>query len=98
MVKSRFIILVISTEQLVLLTPWAVERPYLWLEIGHFWCLKKRIVVILYGLSKQEFASDDRIPLCLKSINVLHINEVDSYLADLSNRVTKTTAREWSFN
>jgi hypothetical protein len=26
-----------SGELLVLLTPWAIERPYIWLEMGVFW-------------------------------------------------------------
>ncbi|HXL55651.1 MAG TPA: toll/interleukin-1 receptor domain-containing protein, partial [Chitinophagaceae bacterium] len=39
-----------SKELIVLFTPWSMERPYVWLEVGAAWILKKRIVVVLYGL------------------------------------------------
>jgi len=76
-----------SQELLVLLTPWAVTRPYIWMEIGLFWGAGKRIVGVLYGLSQQELITDERIPLLLKRGKMLDINRIDGYFDELQQRV-----------
>lgn len=38
-----------SQELLVLLTPWAIKRPYIWLELGAIWGQGQRIIGVLYG-------------------------------------------------
>jgi hypothetical protein len=76
-----------SRELLVLLTPWAVTRPYIWMEIGLFWGAGKRIVGVLYGLSQQELITDERIPLLLKRGKMLDINRIDGYFDELQQRV-----------
>ena len=76
-----------SQELLVLLTPWAVTRPYIWMEIGLFWGSGKRIVGVLYGLSQQELITDERIPLLLKRGKMLDINRIDGYFDELQQRV-----------
>ena len=43
-----------SDELLVLLTPWAIDRPYIWVELGAFWGARKRIVGVLYGLTSNQ--------------------------------------------
>ena len=45
-----------SDELLVLLTPWATDRPYIWIEIGLFLGENKRIVGVLHGLEKKDIA------------------------------------------
>ena len=75
-----------SSEQLVLLTPWAMDRPYVWLEVGHFWWTEKRIVVVLNGLTRDDFVRDERVPVYLKRLNVLDINDIESYFGQLTER------------
>src|ERR1043166_2290014 len=68
-----------SDELLVLLTPWAIDRPYIWVELGAFWGARKRIVEVLYGLtSNQLFAMED-IPMLLKRSDLISLNEIESY-------------------
>ncbi len=84
-----------STELLVLLTPWATSRPYIWLEMGIFWGNKKRIVGVLHGITPKEFANDERMPVLLKRTDLLSINQLDFYFEQLRCRVaTPTNAYE----
>lgn len=76
-----------SHELLVLLTPWATTRPYIWLEMGVFWGDGKRIVAVLHGLTAKDLATDEQIPLLLKRVDLLDINEIDSYFQQLRRRV-----------
>src|SRR5437879_6799513 len=39
-------------ELVVLLTPWALERPYVWAEIGAAWGRRIPIVALLLGLTR----------------------------------------------
>ena len=73
-------------ELLVLLTPWSVNRPYVWLEIGVFWGNRKRIVGILHGVTSKDLAADEKTPVVLKRIDLLDINKIDSYFAQLRDR------------
>jgi len=73
-------------ELLVLLTPWSVNRPYVWLEIGVFWGNRKRIVGILHGVTAKDLAADEKTPVVLKRIDLLDINKIDSYFAQLRDR------------
>jgi hypothetical protein len=76
-----------SSELLVLITPWATLRPYIWLEMGVFWGSGKRIVGVLHGITAKEIASDERIPILLKRIDLLDINRIDSYFDQLRARL-----------
>jgi hypothetical protein len=38
-------------ELLVLLTPWAMDRPYVWVELGVAWGRELPIVAVLHGLN-----------------------------------------------
>jgi hypothetical protein len=77
-----------STELLVLFTPTARDRKYVWLEIGMFLGERKRIVGVLYGVQKQEIATDQFTPVALKRIDCVDLNDVESYFLELSQRVT----------
>src|SRR2546423_887830 len=44
-----------ADELVVLFTPWALQRPYVWVEIGGAWIRRIPIVVVLHGLSTSEF-------------------------------------------
>lgn len=76
-----------SSEILVLLTPWATTRPYIWMEIGSFWSRRKAIVGILHGLSANTISVDPNIPVVLKKTTLITLNEIDRYFADLRERV-----------
>jgi hypothetical protein len=78
-----------SEELLVLLTPWSVKRPYIWLEIGAVWGQGKRIVGILYGLTTGELVAQDGTPALLKRIDLVEINNIDSYLDQLRRRIKR---------
>lgn len=80
-----------SQELLILLTPWSLQRPYLWMELGLFWKTPKRIVCIYHGFTAQEIAAHDGIPVLLKRGHLLSLNESDQYLKELADRV-----RSWS--
>lgn len=75
------------TELLVLFTPTARDRKYVWLEIGMFLGARKRIVAALYGVRKEEIATDQLTPVALKRIDSVELNEIDSYLAQVQRRV-----------
>lgn len=76
-----------SSEMLVLFTPIASERKYVWLEIGMFLSARKRIVAVLYGVSKSDIAKDENTPAVLKKMDSVDLNDVDSYFEQLSERV-----------
>jgi hypothetical protein len=79
------------TELLVLFTPTARDRKYVWLEIGMFLGAKKRIVAALYGVQKEDIASDQYTPVALKKIDSVELNQIDKYFAELKRRV-----EDWS--
>ncbi len=76
-----------STELLVLFTPIASERKYVWLEIGMFLGSGKRIVAALYGVTKEELAKDQFTPIAIKKISSVELNNIDDYFEQLNNRV-----------
>ena len=72
---------------LVLATPWALERPYVWLEIGAAWIRRLPIVVVLHGVTAAEFQEKSRMPNLLKQRKLIDINAVDRYFEELRTRV-----------
>ncbi len=75
-----------ADELVVLFTPWSLERPYVWAEIGAAWIRRIPIIVLLLGLSATEFQSRPHAPVFLKKRNIISLNEVDAYLAELRGR------------
>jgi hypothetical protein len=74
-------------ELVVLLTPWALERPYVWAEIGAAWGRRIPIVALLLGMTATELQSRPGIPVLLKKRDLLQLNEVGVYLDQLSGRI-----------
>jgi len=62
-------------ELVVLLTPWALDRPYVWAEIGAAWGRRIPIVGILYGMTPTELHSKSGIPIFLKKRDLIDIND-----------------------
>lgn len=84
-------ILYFLDDHVVLLTPWSKDRPYVWMEIGMFRGVRKRVVGVLYGLTASDVATDERIPIVLKKIDLVDLNQVTSYFVQLKRR-----AVDWS--
>lgn len=82
-----------ADEMVVLLTPTALERPYVWAEVGAAWLARIRIVALYWGLTASEVVGNPRVPNFLKSRNLLDLNELDTYLDQLRARVRAGRAR-----
>jgi hypothetical protein len=78
-----------SNELLVLVTPWALTRPWVWLEIGAMWGQGKRIVGVLHGLSANELVAREGIPPLLKRIDLVDLNAIDTYFGQLRARIER---------
>jgi len=76
-------------ELLVLLTPWALDRPYVWAEIGAAWGRRIPIVGILCGMTATEFQSRPGVPIFLKKRDLLDINGIELYFQQLKARTSK---------
>lgn len=74
-------------EFLVLFTPWALDRPYVWAEIGAAWIRRIPIVVVVLGLSAKEFQALPNPPVFLKKRDIIHLNDIDQYFDQLRQRV-----------
>ncbi len=68
-------------EQVVLVTPMSVERPWVWIEIGAVWVNQKRIIPIL--------DQGARIPDFLADQKGYDFSELDKYLEELAKRVSR---------
>jgi hypothetical protein len=76
-------------ELVVLLTPWALDRPYIWAEIGAAWGRRIPIVAILHGMIPHELQSRPGIPVLIKKRDLISLNDVETYLGQLRARVGK---------
>ena len=78
----------IADELVVLVTPWSLDRPYVWAEIGAAWIRRIPIVVVLHGISAADFQAMPSAPVFLKKRDMIKLNDVDQYLQQLGGRVT----------
>jgi len=78
----------IADELLVLMTPWSLERPYVWAEIGAAWIRRIPIIVVLHGLLPAEFQAKPNAPIFLKQRDMVNLNDLDEYLDQLAHRIT----------
>jgi hypothetical protein len=76
-------------ELVVLLTPWALERPYVWAEIGAAWSRRIPIVALLLGITPSELQARPGVPVLLKKRDLLQLNEINTYLEQLAARMRK---------
>ncbi|HEX3577287.1 MAG TPA: toll/interleukin-1 receptor domain-containing protein [Thermoanaerobaculia bacterium] len=74
-------------ELVVLLTPWALDRPYVWAELGAAWGRRIPIVALLLGITPSELQKRPGTPVFLKKRDLLQLNEVETYLEQLKARV-----------
>ncbi|HEY6632973.1 MAG TPA: toll/interleukin-1 receptor domain-containing protein [Rhizobiaceae bacterium] len=76
-------------ELLVLFTPWAVDRNWVWVEIGAARGLRKRIVAVLYEVDLTTIEREKGGSTFLRSKNAVDINDLDTYFRELKNRIAK---------
>lgn len=77
-----------ADELLVLVTPWSLERPYVWAEIGAAWIRRIPIIVVLHGLSVSEFQALPNAPVFLKRRDMIRLNDIDQYFEQLAKRIS----------
>jgi hypothetical protein len=75
-----------ADELVVLLTPWAIDRNWLWVEIGAARALERRIVPILYQVTLAAI-EDKGGATFLRAKNVVEINDIDRYFSELKRRI-----------
>jgi hypothetical protein len=75
-----------SDELIALFTPWSAKRSWVWIEIGAAWSLEKPVVAVFYGMKVTDLEGSGQGKGILEDINVLDLNDFDSYLRELSAR------------
>jgi TIR domain len=85
-----------ADELVVLFTPWALKRPYVWAEIGAAWIRRIPIIVVLHGLLPKDLHANPNAPVFLKKRDIIRLNDVGQYFEQLGTRVAaeKTDGRE----
>lgn len=74
-------------ELVVLLTPWSLDRNWVWVEIGAARALELRIVPVLYKVSLDDIERERGGKTFLGGKNIVEINEIDDYLLELARRI-----------
>ncbi len=82
-----------ADELVVLMTPWALDRPYVWAELGAAWGRGIPLVALLLGLTPSELQTRPGVPVFLKKRNLLELNQIETYLKQLRTRVTRSGKR-----
>jgi hypothetical protein len=79
-----------ANELLVLFTPWALTRPFVWAEIGGALLRGIPIIVVLHGISIGEFVARSDVPAFLKNRDMIKLNDIDEYFPQLRARVSRS--------
>jgi predicted RNase H-related nuclease YkuK (DUF458 family) len=79
-------------ELFALFTPWAVDRNWLWVEIGAARMRNMRVVAALYSVGLDTIDSDKGGLTFLKAKNAVDINDMESYFSELERRVSKAAS------
>ncbi len=78
--------IVACDEMVALLTPVSHKRNWLWAEMGAAWSHGKRLVPVLYGVTRREL-DDEGGTAMLSKTNYRNLNDFDQYLGELKRRV-----------
>jgi hypothetical protein len=78
-----------ADELVVLLSPWALDRPYVWAELGAAWIRDIPIVALLLGISPEELQARPGIPAFLKERDLIDLNSADTYFKQLTRRIER---------
>jgi hypothetical protein len=79
----------VAHELVVLITPWSLDRPYIWSEIGAAWIRRIPIVILLHGISAADFQARPNAPVFLKKRDMIKLNDIDQYLEQLGQRIAE---------
>ena len=82
-----------SAELVALLTPWSVDRNWVWTEMAGAWMQQKRYIGVLYGLTLGEIERDRGGLAILAPTNILALDEFDGYIEELKERVIASSPR-----
>lgn len=82
--------LVGCSELVSLLTPWSVDRNWVWSELAGAWALKKRYVGVIFGVTLEQIDKNHGGLAMLSPTNVIALNDFDIYLRELGERVRET--------
>lgn len=74
-------------ELVALLTPWSVDRNWVWTEIAAAWALRKRFVGVTYGITIEEIEKNRGGMACLGPTNVVALDDFDEYVRELAERI-----------
>jgi hypothetical protein len=77
-----------ANELVALLTPWSVDRNWVWAEIAAAWALRKRYLGVLYGLTITEIEKDRGGLAMLAPTNLVALDEFGDYIRELGERVS----------
>lgn len=78
----------VSDEFLVLLTPWALKRPYVIAEIGAAWAKKiQRVIIVTHGVTPKSLQRHPSLMVFVKTRNMITLNQIDRYFDELRKRV-----------
>jgi hypothetical protein len=78
-----------SSELVALFTPWSAKRSWVWIEIGAAWGQEKPVIAVFYGMQASDLEDSGQGRAILEDINILTLNELDSYVTELTERVSK---------
>ena len=76
-----------ANELVALLTPWSIDRNWVWVEIGLVGGQGKRFTGVLYGLTVEKIDKEHGGLAILGPTNLATIDEFDDYIEELKQRV-----------
>jgi hypothetical protein len=80
-----------SRELVALLTPWSVDRNWVWAEIASAWALGKRFVGVTYGITIEEIEKNHGGMACLGPTNLIALDDFDDYIRQMTERARQET-------
>ena len=76
-----------SHELVALFTPWSAKRSWVWTEIGAAWVQDKPVVAVFYRMDLSDLEQNGQGKGMLEDINVVRLNDIESYFAEIANRI-----------
>lgn len=76
-----------ARELVALLTPWSIDRNWVWAEIAAMWALGKRFVGVTYGVTIEEIDRNWGGMAVLASTNLVALDDFDDYIRELGGRI-----------
>jgi len=78
-----------ADEFVVVLTPWALDRPYVWVEAGVAWMRHIPVIALLLGFTPDDVQAHPRVPVSIKKTNLIELDNLDVYLDELRLRAAE---------